>query len=121
MPDASASYPFATPSDFGVAAYANNDEGMGITWNLRVRVFVNPKADITGHLLKATGSVQNRRQIGAGWLVVDADGHQHLLFDEPQIVHQRNMSPFRVASRHPQARAGVFASALSRDHARGDH
>ena len=45
-PDASACYPFATPPDFGVAAYVINDEKMGITCNLRVRVFVNPKADI---------------------------------------------------------------------------
>jgi hypothetical protein len=44
MPDASACYPFATPPDFGVAAYANNDEGMGITCNLGVRVFVNPQS-----------------------------------------------------------------------------
>jgi len=46
MPDASACYPFATQPDFGVAAYVINDEEIGITCNLRVRVFVNPKADI---------------------------------------------------------------------------
>jgi len=36
MPDASACYPFATPSDFGVAAYANNRDGMGTICHLRV-------------------------------------------------------------------------------------
>ena len=37
--DASAAcYPFATPSDFGVAAYVNTDDGMGITC-----LFVNLK------------------------------------------------------------------------------
>jgi len=110
MPDASACYPFATPSDFGVAAYANNDEGMGITWNLRVRVFVNPKADITGHLLKATGSVQNRRQIGAGWLVVEADGHQHLLFDEPQTVIEAPAEQVVVARWQEESWAGECGS-----------
>jgi len=43
MPDASACYPFATQPDFGVAAYVINDEEIGITCNLRVRVFVNPQ------------------------------------------------------------------------------
>src|SRR5215471_4194036 len=31
MTDASARYPFATPPDFGVAAYANNDDRAGMT------------------------------------------------------------------------------------------
>src|SRR5262249_58701453 len=43
MPDASACYPFATQRDFGVAAYANTHDGMGITCIIRVRVFVNPQ------------------------------------------------------------------------------
>src|SRR5262249_16113521 len=38
---ASACYPFATQPDFGVAADANNHDGIGITLHLRVRVFVN--------------------------------------------------------------------------------
>src|SRR5262249_28879896 len=33
----------ATRLDFGVAAYAKDDDGVGITCILRVRVFVNPQ------------------------------------------------------------------------------
>ena len=43
MPDASACYPFATPLEFGVAAHADNHDGIGINLHLRVRVFVNPR------------------------------------------------------------------------------
>jgi len=46
LPNASACYPFATRPDFGVAAYANNHNEMGITWVLGREFFVNPKADI---------------------------------------------------------------------------
>jgi len=40
LPNASACYPFATRQDFGVAAYANNHNEMGITFR------EPPKADI---------------------------------------------------------------------------
>ena len=40
---ASAWYPFATRPDFGVAAYANNHDGIGITCIFRVRDVVNPR------------------------------------------------------------------------------
>ena len=40
---ASACYPFATRPDFGVAAYANNLDRIGIICILEVRVFVNPQ------------------------------------------------------------------------------
>ena len=40
---ASTCYPFATRPDFGVAAYANNHDEIGITCILEVRDVVNPK------------------------------------------------------------------------------
>ena len=48
---ASACYPFATRLDFGVAAYANNHDGIGITLHLRALVFVNPKSGHSAHSL----------------------------------------------------------------------
>ena len=38
-----ACYPYATRPDFGVAAYANNHDEMGITWVLGREFFVNPR------------------------------------------------------------------------------
>jgi arsenite methyltransferase len=56
------------------------------------------------------GSVQNRRQIGAGWLVVEADGHQHLLFDEPQTVIEAPAEHVVVAGWQEESWAGKYGS-----------
>ena len=40
---ASTCYPFATRPDFGVAAYANNYDKIGINLHFGVRVVVNPQ------------------------------------------------------------------------------